>query len=190
VEHIQYEVGTGDRFVLRVFDSRTGEVLRSYGGDSVSALYRPQAMSLRRREQLAGFRTELMRCMPDGTKEIEPDVSGRPSWGEAAGRTPETIATALGGLADSRTTLRPRWMASSRRSMRSKRLKIAIERYLSEIASRSSRIVSETISAISGRLGSGSVVSKGEGKERLAAGSASGPLCGEGGSFPALVLCQ
>lgn len=73
MEKINYEPGTGDRFVLRVFDRASGDEVRTYGGDAVSPLYEPQALQLRDEERGRGFRTEMERLRPDGTSEVEAD---------------------------------------------------------------------------------------------------------------------
>lgn len=73
MERIDYEGGTGARFVLVVFRGTSHEPIRKYGGDAVAPLYGPQARRLRKEQRKAGFVTQLIRIRPDGGRDIESD---------------------------------------------------------------------------------------------------------------------
>jgi hypothetical protein len=60
MERINYESGTGSRCILLVFTNDTHKLVRKYGGNSVTPLYGPQALQLRRQERKAGFVTRLI----------------------------------------------------------------------------------------------------------------------------------
>jgi hypothetical protein len=66
MEHIDYDGGTGDRFVLLV-------VTKRYGGDPVSPLYERQARALMKQESKKGCLTRLIRLSPAGPPIIESD---------------------------------------------------------------------------------------------------------------------
>lgn len=73
MERIDYETGTGDRFMVVVFTREAHRPVRRYGGDPVSPLYGPQARRLREQERKAGYLTQLIRLRPDGRRVIESD---------------------------------------------------------------------------------------------------------------------
>ncbi len=73
MERIDYEGGSGDRFILLIFTRGTHQPIRRYGGDPVSPLYGPQARRLRKERRKAGFLTQLVRVRPDERRVIESD---------------------------------------------------------------------------------------------------------------------
>jgi hypothetical protein len=66
LERIDYDGGTGDRFVLLV-------VTKRYGGDPVSPLYERQARALVKQETRKGHLIRLIRLPSSGPSSVEVD---------------------------------------------------------------------------------------------------------------------